>query len=76
MRNRKQYEMLLPTVCALRCRDELEEVLQLVKPQHFLPVHGEYAFLCEHAQLAAVLLWLLMFEKTYHRNFTFPVRHC
>ena len=20
--------------------------------QHFLPVHGEYAFLCEHAQLA------------------------
>lgn len=33
-------------------RDELEEVLRLVKPQHFLPVHGEYAFLCEHAQLA------------------------
>lgn len=23
-----------------------------MKPQHFLPVHGEYAFLCEHAQLA------------------------
>jgi mRNA degradation ribonuclease J1/J2 len=33
-------------------RDELEEALQHVKPQHFLPVHGEYAFLCAHAQLA------------------------
>lgn len=27
-------------------------MMQLVKPQHFLPVHGEYAFLCAHAQLA------------------------
>ena len=33
-------------------RDELEEAIQLVKPQHFLPVHGEYAFLCAHAALA------------------------
>lgn len=33
-------------------RGEMEEVLRLVKPQHFLPVHGEYAFLCAHAQLA------------------------
>lgn len=24
----------------------------MVKPQHFLPVHGEYAFLCRHAELA------------------------
>lgn len=23
-----------------------------MKPQHFLPVHGEYAFLTEHAELA------------------------
>ncbi len=28
------------------------EVLQSVRPQHFLPVHGEYAFLTEHALLA------------------------
>ena len=33
-------------------RDELEEALQATKPQHFLPVHGEYSFLCAHAQLA------------------------
>jgi len=33
-------------------REELQEVLRLVKPQHFLPVHGEFAFLCAHAQLA------------------------
>ena len=27
-------------------------MLRIVKPHHFLPVHGEFAFLCEHAQLA------------------------
>ncbi|KAI5077518.1 hypothetical protein GOP47_0007342 [Adiantum capillus-veneris] len=32
-------------------RDELEEVIRLVKPQHFMPVHGEYAFLKEHERL-------------------------
>lgn len=32
-------------------RGELEEVLRYVKPQHFLPVHGEYAFLTAHAQV-------------------------
>ncbi|KAK8970361.1 hypothetical protein KSP40_PGU010459 [Platanthera guangdongensis] len=29
-------------------REELEEVLRIVKPQHFLPVHGELLFLKEH----------------------------
>ncbi|KAH7622044.1 hypothetical protein Ndes2526B_g02868 [Nannochloris sp. 'desiccata'] len=33
-------------------RGELEEALRSVTPQHFLPVHGEYSFLCAHAQLA------------------------
>lgn len=28
-----------------------EEVLQIVKPQHFLPVHGELLFLKEHELL-------------------------
>ncbi|CAJ2644433.1 unnamed protein product [Trifolium pratense] len=32
-------------------RGELEEVLRIVKPQHFLPVHGEYLFLKEHESL-------------------------
>eukprot|EP00884_Botryococcus_braunii_P003552 jgi/Botrbrau1/13198/Bobra.0351s0011.1 len=36
-------------------RDELEEVLKLVKPQHFLPVHGEFAFLCAHAEMGREL---------------------
>eukprot|EP00850_Spirogloea_muscicola_P012211 SM000078S22070 [mRNA] locus=s78:195221:200717:- [translate_table: standard] len=33
-------------------RGEQEEVIQLVKPQHFLPVHGEYSFMKEHEQVA------------------------
>jgi len=37
------------------CRGELEEVLRLVRPHHFLPVHGEFSFLCEHADLARSL---------------------
>jgi mRNA degradation ribonuclease J1/J2 len=33
-------------------RDELEEILKMLHPEHFLPVHGEYAFLKEHESLA------------------------
>ena len=33
-------------------REELLEVMRTVRPQHFLPVHGEYQFLCAHAALA------------------------
>eukprot|EP00793_Prasinoderma_coloniale_P002031 PRCOL_00002539-RA len=33
-------------------REEQEEIIRMVQPQHFLPVHGEYAFLQEHAALA------------------------
>ncbi len=33
-------------------QDELRELLNLVKPQHFVPVHGEYTFLQGHAELA------------------------
>ncbi|GAB4842818.1 hypothetical protein Ancab_012795 [Ancistrocladus abbreviatus] len=32
-------------------REELEEVLKIVKPQHFLPIHGELLFLKEHELL-------------------------
>ena len=33
-------------------QEELKEVLKMVNPQNFLPVHGEYAFLQAHANLA------------------------
>ncbi|KAI4343630.1 hypothetical protein L6164_010958 [Bauhinia variegata] len=32
-------------------RGELEELLRIVKPQHFLPIHGELLFLKEHELL-------------------------
>uniref|UniRef100_A0A2P2LQX5 Uncharacterized protein LOC105640214 n=3 Tax=Rhizophora mucronata TaxID=61149 RepID=A0A2P2LQX5_RHIMU len=32
-------------------RGELEEVLKIVKPQHFIPIHGELLFLKEHEML-------------------------
>ena len=28
--------------------------MRYARPQHFLPVHGEYAFLCAHAEMAQV----------------------
>lgn len=36
-------------------REELAEAIKLVKPQHFLPVHGESVFLGAHAELAREL---------------------
>jgi ribonuclease J len=34
-------------------QEELKLVLNLVRPQHFVPVHGEYRHLVRHQQLAA-----------------------
>ena len=34
--------------------DELAEMLRLVRPGHFIPLHGEYTFLQGHARLAQV----------------------
>jgi ribonuclease J len=33
-------------------QEELKVLLRLVKPRHFVPVHGEYRHLVQHAQLA------------------------
>ncbi len=38
-------------------QSELKTVLNLVKPQYFVPVHGEYRHLVKHAQLAHSLGW-------------------
>jgi ribonuclease J len=36
-------------------RDELALMLNLIRPQHFVPVHGEYRHLAEHLRLARSL---------------------
>jgi ribonuclease J len=33
-------------------QDELVEMIQRVRPRHFVPVHGEYRMLAQHARLA------------------------
>lgn len=33
--------------------EELKLMLSLVKPRHFVPMHGEYRYLAEHARMAA-----------------------
>ena len=38
-------------------QEELKTVLTLVKPDYFVPVHGEYRHLVKHAQLARSLGW-------------------
>lgn len=34
------------------CQDELTQMIQLVRPHTFVPIHGEYSFLAAHADLA------------------------
>eukprot|EP00803_Ostreobium_quekettii_P009805 evm.model.scf_52.21 EVM.evm.TU.scf_52.21 scf_52:165961-174383(-) len=36
-------------------RDELADIIKTVKPQHFLPIHGELVFMTKHAEMAQEL---------------------
>ena len=38
-------------------QEELKTILNLVRPEYFVPVHGEYRHLVKHAQLAHSLGW-------------------
>lgn len=35
------------------CREELKQLIALTRPSCFIPIHGEYRHLCQHAQLAS-----------------------
>jgi ribonuclease J len=50
------YEALADThVSGHACQEELKLMHQLVKPKYFMPVHGEYRHLKQHANLAQKL---------------------
>jgi ribonuclease J len=47
------YDSIAPVhVSGHASRDELAELIQLVKPQYFVPIHGEYRHLSRHLALA------------------------
>ena len=50
------YEALADVhVSGHACREELKLIHTLVKPKYFMPVHGEYRHLIQHAELAEAL---------------------
>ncbi|MGH8012402.1 MAG: MBL fold metallo-hydrolase RNA specificity domain-containing protein, partial [Candidatus Binataceae bacterium] len=50
------YDAIAPVhVSGHACRDELAEMMRLVRPKYFVPIHGEYRHLSLHLALAAEL---------------------
>lgn len=47
------YEKIAPVhATGHACRDEMKELLQLLRPRFFVPIHGEYSFLIKHGETA------------------------
>ncbi|MDP8223538.1 MAG: ribonuclease J [Candidatus Lernaella stagnicola] len=54
---RKGAEVIYETISNIHTsghahREELKVLLRLVRPEHFVPIHGEYRHLVQHAKLA------------------------
>jgi ribonuclease J len=47
------YDGIAPVhVSGHACRDELRDLIRLVKPRYFVPIHGEYRHLVRHVRIA------------------------
>jgi ribonuclease J len=47
------YDGVAPVhVSGHACREELADLIRLVRPRHFVPIHGEYRHLARHIRLA------------------------
>ena len=52
LRNRQVWRRRMAHVSGHGCQEELLTMLNLTKPEYFMPVHGEYRMLVQHANLA------------------------
>ena len=47
------------------CQDELKLILTLTRPTYFIPAHGEYRMLYQHAELASLMGILTIISRFY-----------